>query len=114
AARARRRRRQLPRVRTAEPRAQAAALARAPVSVESRVIWLFGSPRSGSTWLRQMAAEHPAVEVMDEPTIGYHLSPFLSNEPGYHPDDLYPGTSTLRRVVEDSPDGFFPAKYEDV
>ena len=51
-------------------------------SVESRVIWLFGSPRSGSTWLRRMADEHPAIEVMNEPTIGYHLSPFLSNEPG--------------------------------
>jgi hypothetical protein len=84
------------------------------VSVESRVIWLFGSPRSGSTWLRQMVAEHPAIEVMDEPTIGYHLSPFLSNEPGYRPEDLDLSTFTLRRLVEDNPDRFFAEKYADV
>ena len=35
-----------------------------------------------------MAAEHPSIVGMNEPTIGYHLSPFLSNEPGYHAEDL--------------------------
>lgn len=84
------------------------------MNIESRVIWLFGSPRSGSTWLRRMLAEHPAVEVMDEPTIGYHLGPFLSNEPGYHAEDLDLSTFTLRRVVEGNPDRFFAAKYADV
>lgn len=78
------------------------------------MIWLFGSPRSGSTWLRQMAAEHPGIEVLDEPTIGYHLSPFLSNEPGYHAEDLDVGTFTLRRVVEGNPERFFASKYADV
>ena len=85
-----------------------------PQSVESRVIWLFGSPRSGSTWLRQMAEEHPAIEAMNEPTIGYHLSPFLSNEPGYRAEDLDVDTFTLRRVAADNPDRFFAAKYADV
>jgi LPS sulfotransferase NodH len=83
-------------------------------SVEARVIWLFGSPRSGSTWLRHMAAAHPGIVAMDEPTIGYHLGPFLSNEPGYHAADLDLGTFTLRRVVEDNPERFFAAKYADV
>ena len=85
-----------------------------PQSVESRVIWLFGSPRSGSTWLRQMAEQHPAIEAMNEPTIGYHLSPFLSNEPGYRAEDLDVSTFTLRRVAANSPDRFFAAKYADV
>jgi Sulfotransferase family len=85
-----------------------------PDSVEARVIWLFGSPRSGSTWLRRMAAEHPAIEVMEEPTIGYHLGPFLSNEPGYHAADLDLATFTLRRVAADNPQRFFSSKYEDV
>ena len=83
-------------------------------SFESRVIWLFGSPRSGSTWLCRMAAEHPSIAVMDEPTIGYHLSPFLSNEPGYHAEDLDLATFTLRRVMEDDPKRFFAAEYADV
>ena len=83
-------------------------------SVEARVIWLFGSPRSGSTWLRHMATAHPGIVAIDEPTIGYHLSLFLSNEPGYHAADLDLGTFTLRRVVEDNPERFFASKYADV
>lgn len=82
-------------------------------AIEPRVVWLFGSPRSGSTWLARMAAEHPSVAVMNEPTIGYHLSPFLSNEPGYHAADLDLDTFTLRRVVVDNPERFFSSKYED-
>jgi len=84
------------------------------VSVESRVIWLFGSPRTGSTWLGRMAAEHPSIEIMNEPTIGYHLSPFLSNEPGYRPQDLDLGTFTIRRVMKDQPDRFFAEEYADI
>jgi Sulfotransferase family len=82
--------------------------------VEPRVIWLFGSPRTGSTWLRKMAAEHPAIVVMEEPTIGYHLSPFLSNEPGYRAEDLDLGNFTLRRAAENDPNRFFAEKYADV
>ena len=51
---------------------------------------------------------------MEEPTIGYHLSPFLCNEPGYHAEDLDLDTFTLRRVMEDDPHRFFAAKYADV
>ncbi len=82
--------------------------------VDSRVIWLFGSPRSGSTWLLRMAVQHPRIFGMNEPTIGYHLSPFLANEPGYHPDDLDLATFTLRRVVAGDPERFFAEKYADV
>jgi hypothetical protein len=82
--------------------------------IESRAVWLFGSPRSGSTWLARMAAEHPSVLVMNEPTIGYHLSPFLANEPGYHDEDLDLHTFTIRRVVEGDPHKFFAAEHADV
>jgi hypothetical protein len=90
------------------------ALGHDAASFESRVIWLFGSPRSGSTWLRRMAAEHPSIASMNEPTIGYHLSPFLSNEPGYHAEDLNLDTFTIRRVLEADPEKFFAVKYADV
>jgi Sulfotransferase family len=85
-----------------------------PASIEPRVIWLFGSPRSGSTWLLRMAVSNRSIVGMNEPTIGYHLSPFLSNEPGYRAEDLDLDTFTLRRVVEETPDKFFAAKYADV
>lgn len=81
---------------------------------ESRVIWLFGSPRSGSTWLCRMAAEHPSIVTMEEPTIGYHLSPFLCNEPGYRAEDLDVGNFTIRRVFEGDPTKFFAERYADV
>jgi Sulfotransferase family len=90
------------------------SLPRDSQSVESRVIWMFGSPRSGSTWLLRMAEQHPSIVGMNEPTIGYHLSPFLSDEPGYHVEDLDLGTFTQRRVMEGEPDRFFAAKYADV
>jgi len=82
--------------------------------LESRVIWLFGSPRSGSTWLAMMAAQHPAITIMNEPTIGYHLSPWLCNEPGYRPEDLDVSTLTIRRVMENDPQKFFSAEHADV
>ena len=83
-------------------------------SVESRVIWMFGSPRSGSTWLRRMAEAHPLIAGMNEPLLGNHLSPFLSYEPGYYAEDLDLGTFTFRRVLEGNPDKFFSTQYADV
>jgi hypothetical protein len=83
-------------------------------SVESRLIWMFGSPRSGSTWLRRMAEQHPLIVGVNEPLLGNHLSPFLSDEPGYRAEDLDLGNFTFRRVLEGDPDKFFAAKYADV
>jgi Sulfotransferase family len=85
-----------------------------PESVESRLIWMFGSPRSGSTWLRRMAEQHPLIVGMNEPLIGVHLSPFLSDEPGYRAEDLDLHTFTFRRVLEGNRDKFFAAEYADV
>jgi Sulfotransferase family len=90
------------------------SLPRDSQSIESRVIWMFGSPRSGSTWLLRMAEQHPLIVGMNEPLIGNHLSPFLSNELGYHAGDLDLSTFTFRRVLEGDPDKFFAAKYADV
>lgn len=82
--------------------------------VESRVVWFFGSPRSGSTWLALMLREHPLIAPMNEPLIGYHLSPFLSNEPGYRAEDLDLGTFTIRRVMDDDPHRFFAEPLSEV
>ena len=40
---------------------------------EDELTWIFGSSRSGSTWLERMLAEHPEVRVLDETGIGHHL-----------------------------------------
>jgi hypothetical protein len=41
-------------------------------ALESRLVWIFGSPRSGSTWLLKMLAEAPApgVATIDETWAG--------------------------------------------
>ena len=83
-------------------------------SVESRLVWMFGSPRSGSTWLRRMAEQHPLIVGVNEPLIGNHLSPFLSDEPGYRAEDLDLATFTFRRVLAGDPDKFFAEEYADV
>jgi len=81
---------------------------------ESRVVWMFGSPRSGSTWLLGMLAQHPLVVPMNEPTLGYHLSPFLSNEPGYRADDLDFENFTIRKVMAGQSSKFFADDFRDV
>ncbi|HYH62924.1 MAG TPA: sulfotransferase [Solirubrobacterales bacterium] len=83
-------------------------------SFESRTVWIFGSPRSGSTWLLGMLSNHPLVVPMNEPTVGYHLSPFLHNEPGYRPEDLEFGNFTIRKVMEGDSAKFFAAEHSDV
>ena len=41
--------------------------------VESRLIWIFGSPRSGSTWLMALLRSVEGVLGINEPLIGAHL-----------------------------------------
>jgi Sulfotransferase family len=82
--------------------------------LESRLVWLFGSPRSGSTWLLQMLCDHPLVTPINEPLIGDHLSPFIANDPGYRAEDLDLDSFTIRRAMADDPDRFFAESFSDV
>ena len=48
--------------------------------LEPRIVWIFGSPRSGSTWLLDMLAEapEPGAARLDEPRVGELLNrPFF-------------------------------------
>jgi hypothetical protein len=42
-------------------------------AVEGSLVWLIGSPRTGSTWLLNLLRVDPRVKVVDEPLIGAHL-----------------------------------------
>jgi hypothetical protein len=81
---------------------------------ESRVVWIFGSPRSGSTWLLQLLGEHEAVVPINEPNIGTYLSPFLSDQPGFGAEGLDTQNFTLRRVQANKPEQFFATEFADV
>jgi hypothetical protein len=40
---------------------------------ETRLVWIFGSSRSGSTWLLKMLSDLEGVVPVDDPHLGHHL-----------------------------------------
>jgi hypothetical protein len=47
----------------------------------ARMVWIFGSGRSGSTWLRSMMAEMGGHRVWEEPMVGKLFGEFYSRAP---------------------------------
>src|SRR5438132_10710107 len=47
-------------------------------ALERQLVWVLGSPRSGSTWLMYLLEEPPRVAALQEPLIGMHLGLFAS------------------------------------
>jgi hypothetical protein len=41
--------------------------------VESSLVWIVGSPRSGTTWLAELLSRLPSIRYVNEPLIGLHL-----------------------------------------
>src|SRR5438105_5067821 len=87
---------------------------RANARFESRLVWIFGSPRSGSTWLFRMLRSHPAVVPIDEPLIGWYLGPFLCDLPGTSASSLDISNFTWRRRDRSNPHHFFAEAFDDV
>lgn len=63
----------------ARRRSRSTPWAGSPEDLESRLVWLLGSPRSGSTWLLHLLGASDRVVLVDEPAIGYHLGPTLGS-----------------------------------
>lgn len=82
-------------------------------SMQRRLVWIFGSPRSGSTWLLRILGEHDRVVPINEPQIGLHLAPFLSDWPGWQPaiDDE---AATFNRLAGGAQAYFFAKQHESV
>jgi hypothetical protein len=83
-------------------------------SFDKRVVWLLGSPRSGSTWLLYLLADHERVVPINEPNIGTLLGPFMSDLPGMTTDGLDLDTFTLRRAHAGKSPHFFADEFADV
>jgi len=86
---------------------------RARRGFESRLVWILGSPRSGSSWLLQLLASHPAVVQVNEPLIGGYLGPIISESTNVNPDELELSNFTLLRAERDKPESFFSSEFED-
>jgi hypothetical protein len=82
--------------------------------VERRLVWVFGSPRTGTTWLLHLVGSHPSIAAMDEPGIGMHLALFTPEVLGVPATGF--GPEQMR--VNDSRAGddayFFAARFTDV
>jgi hypothetical protein len=101
-------------MRRAGERARYELMARADRDFESRLLWLLGSPRSGSTWLMRLLASHEAVIPFNEPQIGTYLSPFMCDLPGMHAQDFDASNFTIRRIQSSSRFQFFSDEFRDV
>jgi hypothetical protein len=44
--------------------------------IARKLVWIMGSPRSGSTWLMQLLTHGPRVRSIREPLIGCHLGAY--------------------------------------
>ena len=82
--------------------------------LERELVWVFGSPRTGTTWLLNLVCSHPRVMGIDEPGIGMHLAVYAPDAlgvpaAGFAPEQLRVNDS---RSADD--DYFFAASYAPV
>jgi hypothetical protein len=81
---------------------------------EDRLVWIFGSSRSGSTWLLRMLSEFEGVVPIDDPHLGHHLGvwrpiplAWAASEEGS------PELSTLLELKCEEPGYFFADQYRE-
>jgi hypothetical protein len=72
--------------------------------LESRLVWIFGSPRSGSTWLMNLIGLHPHAGSINEPLVGINVAPFMS-------ESLSRDPLRYRDALGDRPELFFSDQY---
>lgn len=82
--------------------------------LEQRIVWLLGSPRSGTTWLLNLLARRPEVAKIDEPGIGVHLGVFLHQAIGAPARTLPARQSMVSQMRAQSADYFFNDEYAAV
>lgn len=81
-------------------------------ALEAGLVWLFSSPRSGSTWLLNLLRTNPRVVGIDEPGIGAHLGLFAHAITGLQADDYDVDQMLFHQANVARPDYFFSKRYE--
>lgn len=87
------------------------------LQIENNIIWVFGSPRSGSSWLVTQLLNHKEIIQWNEPLIGAHLS-VLETDVWHmlNPPDKR-NIINIKRTIDvhaDEPDYFFSRSYQSV
>jgi hypothetical protein len=81
---------------------------------ENRLAWIFGSSRSGSTWLLRMLAEFDPVVPIDDPHLGHHLGVWRPIPLAWAAaDGDPPELTTLLDLKTEEPGYFFSARHRD-
>jgi hypothetical protein len=78
-----------------------------------RLVWIFGSSRSGSTWLLRMLSEVEGVVPIDDPHLGHHLGVWRPIPLAWAASPEPPDLTTLLDLKKDQPGYFFSERYRD-
>lgn len=80
---------------------------------ETRLAWIFGSSRSGSTWLLKMLSDLEGVVPIDDPHLGHHLGVWRPIPLAWAACEDPPELSTLLELKADEPGYFFAARHRE-
>src|SRR5262245_20434336 len=80
---------------------------------DDRLCWIFGSSRSGSTWLLRMLSELDRVVPIDDPHLGHHLGVWRPIPLAWATEEAPPALRTLPDFKRDRRDYFFSDRYRD-
>ena len=80
---------------------------------ESRLAWIFGSSRSGSTWLLKMLSGLEGVVPVDDPHLGHHLGVWRPIPLAWATSDDPPQLSTLLEIKAEEPGYFFAERHRE-
>src|SRR6186997_2990891 len=81
---------------------------------ENRLAWIFGSSRSGSTWLLKMLSDLDGVVPIDDPHLGHHLGVWRPIPLAWATAKDPPKLGTLADYKRQKPDYLFSDRYRDV
>jgi len=80
---------------------------------ETRLAWIFGSSRSGSTWLLKMLSDLEGVVPIDDPHLGHHLGVWRPIPLAWAACDDPPELSTLLDVKAEESGYFFAERHRE-
>jgi hypothetical protein len=78
-----------------------------------RLAWIFGSSRSGSTWLLRMLSSLDGIASIDDPHLGHHLGVWRPISLAWATAEYPPDLTTLDRVKHDKDSYFFSDRYRE-
>jgi sulfotransferase family protein len=83
-------------------------------SREDRLVWIFGSSRSGSTWLLRMLAELDEAVTIDDPHLGHHLGIWRPIPLAWATAEDDPELTLLNDIKREKPSYFFNERYREI